>query len=163
MRILHTADWHLGDRLGRIDRTEDLRRAVERVADYCKSECIDVLLVAGDLFSELARPDGLHDYVLSREVARAVDVPLIDRVKRSRLAHVPRRFQREALPDDERQWRCPDDAEGDLVRLRMVEGADVGEHEQRLDEENDADRRDQQWNAAQPGLRRRDVTAVREP
>jgi exonuclease SbcD len=32
MRILHTADWHLGDRLGRIDRTDDLRRAVERVA-----------------------------------------------------------------------------------------------------------------------------------
>ena len=32
MRILHTADWHLGDRLGRQDRTDDLRRAVERVA-----------------------------------------------------------------------------------------------------------------------------------
>lgn len=63
MKILHTADWHLGDRLGRIDRTEDLRRAVERVADYCKSESIDVLLVAGDLFSELARPDGLRETI----------------------------------------------------------------------------------------------------
>jgi DNA repair protein SbcD/Mre11 len=63
MRILHTADWHLGDRLGRIDRTEDLRRAVARVADYCKSERIDVLLVAGDLFSELARPDGLRETI----------------------------------------------------------------------------------------------------
>jgi exonuclease SbcD len=63
MRILHTADWHLGDRLGRIDRTDDLRRAVERVAAYCKSERIDVLLVAGDLFSELARPDGLRETI----------------------------------------------------------------------------------------------------
>jgi exonuclease SbcD len=63
MRILHTADWHLGDRLGRIDRTDDLRRAVERVADYCASEKVDVLLVAGDLFSELAGPDGLRDAV----------------------------------------------------------------------------------------------------
>jgi exonuclease SbcD len=63
MQILHTADWHLGDRLGRIDRTEDLRRAVERVAAYCKSENIDVLLVAGDLFSELARPDGLRETI----------------------------------------------------------------------------------------------------
>ena len=35
MRILHTADWHLGDRLGRQDRTDDLRRAVERMAEYC--------------------------------------------------------------------------------------------------------------------------------
>jgi exonuclease SbcD len=63
MRILHTADWHLGDRLGRIDRTDDLRRAVERVAGYCKSERVDVLLVAGDLFSELARPDGLRETI----------------------------------------------------------------------------------------------------
>src|SRR5947208_13344956 len=60
MRILHTADWHLGDRLGRIDRTADLRRAVERVAAYCESEQVEVLLVAGDLFSELSRPDHLR-------------------------------------------------------------------------------------------------------
>jgi DNA repair protein SbcD/Mre11 len=63
MRILHTADWHLGDRLGRIDRTDDLRRAVERVARYCLSEKADVLLVAGDLFSELAGPDGLREAI----------------------------------------------------------------------------------------------------
>lgn len=63
MKILHTADWHLGDRLGRIDRTDDLRRAVERVAAYCKQEQVDVLLVAGDLFSELARPDGLRETI----------------------------------------------------------------------------------------------------
>src|SRR5262245_23196526 len=63
MRILHTADWHLADRLGRIDRTDDLRRAVERVADYCRSEAIEVLLVAGDLFSELAGPEALRDTI----------------------------------------------------------------------------------------------------
>jgi DNA repair protein SbcD/Mre11 len=63
MRILHTADWHLGDRLGRIDRTDDLRRAVERVAVYCQEQAVDVLLVAGDLFSELARPDGLRETI----------------------------------------------------------------------------------------------------
>jgi exonuclease SbcD len=63
MRILHTADWHLGDRLGRIDRTADLRAAVERVAAYCDSEKTDVLVVAGDLFSELARPDTLRETI----------------------------------------------------------------------------------------------------
>ena len=63
MRILHTADWHLADRLGRIDRTADLRRAVERVADYCRQEKVDVLLVAGDLFSELAGADALRDSI----------------------------------------------------------------------------------------------------
>jgi exonuclease SbcD len=63
MRILHTADWHLGDRLGRIDRTADLRRSVERVARYCAEEKVDLLLVAGDLFSELAGPDGLREAI----------------------------------------------------------------------------------------------------
>jgi exonuclease SbcD len=60
MRLLHTADWHLGDRLGRISRTEDLRRAVERVARFCEQEKVDVLLIAGDLFSELSRTDELR-------------------------------------------------------------------------------------------------------
>ena len=41
MKILHTADWHLNDRLVRIDRTADLRAGVERVAAYCESERID--------------------------------------------------------------------------------------------------------------------------
>jgi exonuclease SbcD len=63
MRILHTADWHLGDRLGRIDRSADLRAAVECIADYCRTEAVDVLLVAGDLFSELARPEGLRETI----------------------------------------------------------------------------------------------------
>lgn len=63
MRILHTADWHLADRLGRIDRTADLRRAVERVADYCRQEKVDVLLVAGDLFSELAGAEALRESI----------------------------------------------------------------------------------------------------
>jgi exonuclease SbcD len=63
MRILHTADWHLGDRLGRQDRTQDLRKAVERVADCCSQEKVDVLLVAGDLFSELAGPDALRESI----------------------------------------------------------------------------------------------------
>ena len=63
MRLLHTADWHLNDRLGRIDRTADLRRAVERIAGLCESERIDTLVIAGDLFSELARPDALRETI----------------------------------------------------------------------------------------------------
>ncbi len=63
MKILHTADWHLGDRLGRQDRTADLQRAVERVARLGEEQAVDVLLVAGDLFSELSRPDSLRDSI----------------------------------------------------------------------------------------------------
>jgi exonuclease SbcD len=64
MKLLHTADWHLNDRLGRIDRTSDLRAAVERIAAQVEEHRVDTLIVAGDLFSELARPDALRDTIL---------------------------------------------------------------------------------------------------
>lgn len=54
MRVLHTADWHLNDKLGQQDRTVHLRKRVEQVADICEREAVNVLLIAGDLFSELA-------------------------------------------------------------------------------------------------------------
>ncbi len=54
MRLIHTADWHLCDTLGRHDRTADLRQRVERVAELCEGHAADVLLIAGDLFSEQA-------------------------------------------------------------------------------------------------------------
>jgi exonuclease SbcD len=61
MRIIHTADWHLCDRLGRIDRTADLKARVERVAQLCQEHAVDVLVVAGDLFSEQASIDQMTD------------------------------------------------------------------------------------------------------
>jgi exonuclease SbcD len=59
MKIVHTADWHLCDRLGRIDRTRDLNVRVERVAQLCIEREADVLLIAGDLFSEQASVDDM--------------------------------------------------------------------------------------------------------
>src|SRR4051812_21295538 len=61
MRIIHTADWHLGDRLGRVDRTDDLKARVERVAGMCDEQAADLLLIAGDLFSEQASPEQMTD------------------------------------------------------------------------------------------------------
>ncbi len=54
MKFLHTADWHLNDRLGKIDRTESLRSRVEEVTRLCEEHRVDVLVHAGDLFSEQA-------------------------------------------------------------------------------------------------------------
>jgi DNA repair protein SbcD/Mre11 len=61
MRLLHTADWHLNDKLGKIDRTADLRKRVEKVADICEAEQVDVMVIAGDLFYEDASLDQMHD------------------------------------------------------------------------------------------------------
>jgi exonuclease SbcD len=60
MKLMHTADWHLGDRLGCIDRCDDLERALRRVAGYCAEKQVEVLLVAGDLFSGTTRLDRLR-------------------------------------------------------------------------------------------------------
>src|SRR5947199_10442614 len=61
MRLIHTADWHLCDRLGRVNRTADLKRRVERVAELCQEHAVDVLLIAGDLFSEQASPEDMTE------------------------------------------------------------------------------------------------------
>jgi DNA repair protein SbcD/Mre11 len=61
MKILHTADWHLNDKLRRQDRTFHLRSRVEQIAAICEQEQVDVLLIAGDLFSDLATAPQVAD------------------------------------------------------------------------------------------------------
>ncbi|MDQ1087037.1 exonuclease subunit SbcD [Siphonobacter sp. SORGH_AS_1065] len=50
MKILHTADWHLGKRLYQTDLLEDSRRFVDWLLQTIEERQIDVLLVAGDIF-----------------------------------------------------------------------------------------------------------------
>ena len=60
MKILHTADWHMNNRLGYEDLSADIVGALEQIAVYLESEDVDVLLVAGDLFSEKSRDEGFQ-------------------------------------------------------------------------------------------------------
>ena len=50
MKILHTADWHLGQRLLQMDRHEEFRLALDWLYAVIEKEGIEVLLVAGDIF-----------------------------------------------------------------------------------------------------------------
>ncbi len=50
MIILHTSDWHLGKRLMKLDRSEEHEGFLNWLLDTLKSEKIDLLLVAGDIF-----------------------------------------------------------------------------------------------------------------
>ena len=56
MRILHTADWHLGARLGVHDRTDELFAQAETVLRLAEEHRVDVLLLAGDLFDHRTQP-----------------------------------------------------------------------------------------------------------
>ena len=56
MKILHTADWHMGDYLGRVDRGEEIIQSLEKIDGYLKTYSVDVMIVAGDLFNYRNRP-----------------------------------------------------------------------------------------------------------
>jgi DNA repair protein SbcD/Mre11 len=49
MRLLHTADWHLGRRLYGIDRLDETRAVLAEIAGIAERERVDAVLVAGDL------------------------------------------------------------------------------------------------------------------
>lgn len=63
MRILHTSDWHLNDKLGRIPRQGDIVKRLEEIANYLDEHKVDVMVVAGDLFSQYNRLDELKSAV----------------------------------------------------------------------------------------------------
>jgi exonuclease SbcD len=50
MKIIHTADWHLGKILHRQDLYPDMSMFFDWLIAYIKNEHIDMLLVAGDVF-----------------------------------------------------------------------------------------------------------------
>lgn len=50
MRLLHTADWHLGKKLENSERTEEHRDFLDWLIVKLGAEAIDVLIIAGDIF-----------------------------------------------------------------------------------------------------------------
>ena len=50
MRLLHTADWHLGKLLKGVDRTPEIAAALRDLLGLVRSERVDLVVVSGDLF-----------------------------------------------------------------------------------------------------------------
>jgi exonuclease SbcD len=50
MKILHTADWHLGHRLHENSQLEEQTLFLKWIENYVNDEKIDVLLISGDIF-----------------------------------------------------------------------------------------------------------------
>ena len=50
MKILHTADWHLGKRLNTFSRLEEQREVLNEICEIADREAVDAVIVAGDLF-----------------------------------------------------------------------------------------------------------------
>lgn len=50
MKILHTADWHLGKRLDRFSRLEEQKEVMEEIIRIADEQDVDIVMIAGDLF-----------------------------------------------------------------------------------------------------------------
>ncbi|WP_373707825.1 exonuclease subunit SbcD [Kaistella sp.] len=50
MKILHTADWHLGKRLDRFSRLEEQILVMDEIVQIADEQNVDLILIAGDLF-----------------------------------------------------------------------------------------------------------------
>ena len=56
MKILHTADWHLGKRLDSFSRLEEQKLVLDEMCEIADQQAVDVIIVAGDLFDAFNPP-----------------------------------------------------------------------------------------------------------
>ena len=56
MRILHTADLHLGRQFNGISLDEDHQAALDQIEAAVRQYAVDVLVIAGDIFDRAAPP-----------------------------------------------------------------------------------------------------------
>ncbi len=80
LKILHTADWHLGKRLERFSRLEEQAAVLEEICDIADREAVDAVIIAGDIFDTFNPASEAEDLFyrtvkrLARDGARAVVV-----------------------------------------------------------------------------------------
>lgn len=56
MKILHTADWHLGKKLDHFSRIEEQRLVLNEICEIADNQNADLIVVAGDLFDTFNPP-----------------------------------------------------------------------------------------------------------
>lgn len=57
MKVLHTADWHLGQKFYHRTRKEEHQAALKWLADFILQEKIELLIIAGDIFDTDSPPN----------------------------------------------------------------------------------------------------------
>jgi DNA repair protein SbcD/Mre11 len=77
MRILHTADWHVGRRLGRHDRAAETAADLEEVAGIAADRRVDLVVVSGDIFDRPIPPVDALSLGLGGLLRLAEDRPVV--------------------------------------------------------------------------------------
>lgn len=79
MRILHTADWHLGKVVNEVSMIEDQRHYLHSLIDEVKGKGIDAVIMAGDLYDRSLPPKeavSLANEILTRIISE-LGVPVL--------------------------------------------------------------------------------------
>jgi exonuclease SbcD len=79
MKILHTADWHVGKLLKGASRLDEHRRVLAEIAEVARREAVDLIVVAGDVYESAAPPPeaqgvALHALLALRDTGAKVVV-----------------------------------------------------------------------------------------
>ena len=61
LKILHTADWHIGKRLQEYSRLQEQRDVLNEIVDIANDQHVDLVLVAGDLFDVFHPAHDAHE------------------------------------------------------------------------------------------------------
>ncbi|MFD1432628.1 exonuclease SbcCD subunit D [Lacticaseibacillus yichunensis] len=79
MKIMHTADWHIGKKLNGFDLLEDQRAVFDELKSLAKQEHVDVIMLAGDVYDRALPSEEavtLVDQMLF-ELNREMNLPLL--------------------------------------------------------------------------------------
>jgi len=79
MRILHTADWHLGKRLDFYSRHHEQKEVLSEIVYIADEQKVDLVIVAGDLFDAFNPPNESTEllYKTLKKLAKNAKVPVI--------------------------------------------------------------------------------------
>lgn len=61
MRILHTADWHLGCKTDDLDRLQEQEAALKQLTNIAKTMEVDMVIIAGDIYDSLIPSSDAED------------------------------------------------------------------------------------------------------
>ena len=73
MRLLHTSDWHVGKLIRGLSRADEHRAVLAEIGDIARTEAVDLVLVAGDLF-ETAAPGPESERIVYRALLDLAEV-----------------------------------------------------------------------------------------
>lgn len=79
MKILHTADWHLGKKLDFYNRIDEQRKVLAEICQIAEADAVDAVVVAGDLFDTFNPPIEATEllYKILKKLTRNGTVPVI--------------------------------------------------------------------------------------